>query len=175
MEEEKAKEEEVKGPEKKPKLRVGDIIPFKESVKDDIISTMKVLDQLSLDYTKLEDPFTLDQLKRDFNAHLQRFAVLYSKVKVFKSSNHTYLEEARKRIKSEALSQMVNRKIPITTAKELVYSDDYYMERLDLIEEIMKVFIRTELVYERYSQTLQCIIQSVSLLGKVMDRDTKIS
>lgn len=159
--------EELKG------LRVGDLIPLKQRVKDDLISTMETLDNLTALYFKLEDPLALDKLKREYNAHLQRYAVLFSKIKVFKGSNHTYLEHERKRVKADCMKRMISNKMAKTDARDLVYDDEQYVKYVDLIRDIMKLFIKAELMYDRYSQTLQCIIQSISLTGKIMERDVK--
>ena len=86
------------------KLKVSDIIPLKEETRDELISTMKELDRLSQEYYLIEDPFELDRLKREFNVYLQRFAVLFSKIKIFKSSTHTYLEGEIRNFKKASLS-----------------------------------------------------------------------
>ena len=166
--------EEEKLPEGK--LKVTDIIPsFKEEYSKDILNLIQILDGLSENYKSIEDPFALDNLKREYNGYLQRFAFLVSRVKTFKRSNHTYLEEVRKKIKAEAIKRMLDRKISITSAKELVYADEYYSDRMSLIDEISRMFIRTEMAYDSYSQTLQCIIQSISLHRTTMERDMKIT
>lgn len=154
------------------KLKVGDIVrDFKESDLKGIVDSMKVLNNICKDYADIKSIRSaneMDTLKRDFIGHFQHFAEMFSKVKRYKGSSHTYLEEERKRIKSEAIRKMLESKEAnnVTAAKELVYSYDYYIDRIDLLQDLLKFFIKTENMYDYYSDTLQCIIQSISVAGK---------
>ena len=162
------------GKKEEKELKVNDVVPgFSEKLRNEIISTIKVLDELSTRYLNMEDPFELYNLKKHFNAHLQRFATLFSQVKIFKGSQHVYLEEERKRLKAETFEILKTKGVNKTEAEKLVYAEAYYIERLDMIRNVAKLLIKTELLYDRYDQTLQCIIQSISLHKSVMEKDMK--
>lgn len=156
----------------KTKVKVTDIIDFKASHLEEILKLAETLDKLRSDYKLLNDPFSLDQLKIEFDGHLSRFGELYSKTKAYKDSTHVYFEQERKRIKADTLKQMTG---TVTSKKDSVYAHPYYVERMNLIIELRKAFIKIENQYTGFNRTYQSIIQTISLHSKNMEREIKSS
>lgn len=147
-------------------LRVSDLIPFNEESYQEILSTIEVLSALTEDYRNTYHLEKLETIKREFNAYLERFAVLYSQTKAYKGDTHTYLSEHRKRFKGETMKILLDEGYNSTSADKIVYSHPYYVKRLNLLEDITEFFIRTEELYTRFNYTLQCIVQSISVASK---------
>ena len=153
--------------EQEEQLKVSDLIPFEQESYQEIIATIKVLSNLTEEYRQTYSLDKMETIKREFNAYLERFAVLYSQTKAYKGDTHTYLSEHRKRFKGETMDILMNKDgYNATAAEKLVYSHPYYTKRLDLLEDITEFFIRTELLFDRYNVTLQSIIQSISVASR---------
>jgi hypothetical protein len=60
---------------------------------------------------------------------------------------------------------MVDKK-NITAAKELVYDTEFYKDRIEVIQSLIRFFIKTENMYDYYTSVFQSIIQSVSIASK---------
>ncbi|MEX0597431.1 MAG: hypothetical protein WD512_13130 [Candidatus Paceibacterota bacterium] len=154
------------------KLRVSDIVKgFEKEDLEKLKDSMKILNDICDEYSDIESIISahdLDELKRKFVGHFQFFSKMFSKVKRYKGASHTYLEEERKRIKAEAIENMLEGGDAknITAAKELVYSFNYYVERIDLLQSLLEFFIKSENMYDYYLNTLQSIIQSISVASK---------
>lgn len=157
MEENKPEQEEV--------LSVKDLVKFSQGDYDNTVLMMKELDTLGREYISLLDspsPERLEAIKRVYGGYLTTLSTYFAKVKAFKF-NGDYLEEQRKRVKSETISLIVSRdKISTAAAEKLVYAEPYYKKRVELMEDLKKFFIRVELKYDRYRDTSRDLYQSVS-------------
>lgn len=158
------------------KLKVSDLVDIS---KEDYIATnniIKILKDLSGQYhtmTDFYDPHQLEIIKRQFDSQMQSLAVYYAKIKKFKGSSHTYLDEVRKKIKGEALDILLSEGVKVTSAESLVYKTDYYVKRINLMEDIKEFMIMTELMYDRFDSTFNSIIQSYSTARKEFDNSRK--
>lgn len=160
--------------ENREEIKVSDLINFRESDTKSITDSLKVLQDISLEYRNVDDTHSLEDIKKRLNAELQYFATLYSKVKVYKGSNHTYLEDVLKTIKGETISHLLNENVRITAAEQLYYNQPYYKNRLEVILKLKGFFIKVEELYNIYNGTLQCVIQSISVASKEM-QNSKMS
>lgn len=147
-------------------IKVKDIIPLGDSTVQKLDDVMDKLEALSKNYGASYDIATLETLKREFNANLQYMAGLYAKIKVYKGPNHTYLENAIKRIKAEAMDIIISEGGNITSAEKRVYAHWYYTERIAVAESIVQFCIKVELKYEQYNNTLSSLVQSISVANK---------
>ncbi len=150
-------------------VKVSDLISLTEKDYRDTNDLLKKLTELSNEYhnmTDMYDPNLLEVIKRKFNSYMQRLAVCYSKIKKYKGSQHVYLDEARKKIKGEALQILLDEGAKVTSAETLVYKTRYYTERIKLMEDIKEFMIKTELLYERFEYTFSSIVQSYSAARK---------
>lgn len=158
------------------KLKVSDLVDIS---KEDYIATnniIKILKDLSNQYhtmTDFYDPHQLEIIKRQFDSQMQSLAVYYAKIKKFKGSSHTYLDEVRKKIKGEALDILLSEGVKVTSAESLVYKTDYYVKRINLMEDIKEFMIMTELMYDRFDSTFNSIIQSYSTAKKEYENSKK--
>lgn len=150
-------------------IKVEDIVDFKQETVKEITQCCKKLDALCMQYSEIEGISAisdLEILKRKFVGEFQYFAKLFSNVKKYKGASHTYLEDQRKQIKAEGINLIMVDKKNITAAKELVYDTEFYKERIEVIQSLIKFFIKTENMYDYYTSVFQSIIQSVSIASK---------
>lgn len=155
--------------EEKIPLKVDDIVKnFTEKNKKDTEVYLNALSKLQAEYSNMEDmasPERLEQIKREMGSYLSSLSTSYSKIKCYKS-NHEYLEEERKQIKSDAVRLIVDRdNLSVAAAEKIVYSEQYYKERVELLQRLKRFFWNVELKYQRYSETLRDIYQSISQLS----------
>lgn len=151
----------------KTSLKVSDVLPtLNQKLVDNIALSIKKLSELSIEYMRVTSLFDLEALKKEYNSELIYFAELYSKTRAFKGNNHVYLEREIKELKSITIDMLLKEGVNSTKAETLVYSHPYYTERLNLFKKIMSFLITTEEKYARFEQTLNCIIQSISIYGK---------
>ena len=149
-------------------LRVGDIV--KNFSEKDKKNTELILDKLSVlgrEYANMEDtatPERLEEIKRELGSYLTSLSTYLAKVKCYKFNND-YLEEERKQIKSEAVNMLVDNKgLSQSAAEKVVYAEDYYKQRVELLQQLKKFFWNVELKYDRYKDVLRSVYQSVSIL-----------
>ena len=152
------------------KLKVSDLVDFQKEDYDLAKSTIADLKELSNTYSETigaTDPSSLDELKRQFVSHMGTLTAIYAKVKAFKGSNHSYLEDARKQFKAETLKILINDEgTKITEAKEVAYAHPYYVERITLTEKIRKFFIEVDEMHEFFTNVLSLMQQTISIVSK---------
>lgn len=157
-------------------LRVSDLINLSQSDYEETNLILKNLLTLSAEYhnmVDMYDPNQLEIIKRKFDSQMQHLATYYAKIKKFKGSQHVYLDEIRKKIKGEALQLLLDEGQKVTSAESLVYKTDYYVKRINLMENIKEFMLKTEMLYERFEATFNAIIQSYSTAKKEMDNNRK--
>jgi histidinol phosphatase-like PHP family hydrolase len=150
-------------------LKISDVISgISEKDVNDITECIKNLALLRQQYQKIYGPQELDNLKREFIAHLQRLGYLYSKIRVYKGGNHNYCEEELKRVKSETMKDLKDsfRATTMSDAERLYPLDPTYQEKVAVIRAASKIFTKTETLYSHFNVVLQAIIQSISVAGK---------
>lgn len=157
------------------KIKTTDIVPITPGTINSIDTTITELQRMSKAYQEMNDLASLEKLKREFNGQLQYLAMLFSRIKRFKGPNHTYLESALKRIKSETIDILIANGRSATAAEKEVPSHPYYVERMEVAEKIIQYCIKVELLYENFNYTLQCIVQSVSLASKEFSNSKIVS
>ncbi len=92
---------------------------------------------------------------------------VYAKVKAFKGSNQSYLEDARKQFKAETLKILINDEgVKITEAKEVAYAHPYYIQRITLTEKIRSFFIEVDEMHEFFTNVLSLMQQTISIVSK---------
>lgn len=148
------------------RIKVSDIIDLSNKTIENMDATIKRLKELTDDYYRSDDITSLEKIKREFVSQLQYMASLFSHVKKYKGSNHTYLESAIKRIKAEAIDILMANGSKVTVAEREVYAHPYYTDRMAVAEQLIRLFIKFELLYDQFSATLQCIVQSISVANK---------
>ena len=157
-------------------LKVSDLVDLS---KEDYVQTNILLNNLlslSNEYhnmVDMYDPNQLEIIKRKFDGYMQNLAVSYAKIKKFKGSQHVYLDEVRKKIKGEAMQLLLDEGQKVTSAETLVYKTDYYVKRVNLMEDIKEFMLKTELLYERFEYTFNAIIQSYSTARKEFESSKK--
>lgn len=159
-----------------PTLKVSSLVDLSKETYTETHEVIKNLSNLSAEYhsmTDFYDPYELERIKRQFDSYMQNFAVYYAKVKKFKGSQHVYLDEVRKKIKAEALQQLLDEGAKVTAAESLVYKSEYYVTRVNLMEDIKEFMIKVELLYDRFNGTFQSIIQSCSVARKEYENAKK--
>ncbi len=153
-------------------LKVSDLVDLS---KEDYVNTNNILNNLlSLskeyhDMADMYDPNQLEIIKRKFDSQMQHLSTYFAKIKKFKGTQHVYLDEVRKKIKGEALQILLDEGHKVTSAESLVYQTDYYVKRINLMENIKEFMIKTELLYERFEATFNSIIQSYSTAKRELD------
>lgn len=150
---------------KEVELKVSDLVPLSKETYVETSKVIKALQGLSAEYHTMEDmydPHALELIKRKFDSHMQTLAVKYAAIKKFKGNQHVYLDEVRKRIKAEALQNLLDEGIKVTAADSLVYKSEYYTRRVALMEDIKEFMIMTEEMYGRFDSTFHSIVQSQS-------------
>ena len=155
-------------------LKTSDIIDFKESDFKKITDSLKILEEISKEYRRTDDVHGLEDIKKRLNAELQFFASLYAKVKVYKGTNHTYMEDVLKGIKSETINRLLDSNVKVTAAEQLYYTQPYYKNRLEVLLKIKGFFIKVEELFNIYNGTLQCVIQSISVASKEMQNSKMV-
>jgi hypothetical protein len=157
-------------------LRVSDLVKFSENDYLETKKTLKVMDEMVQEYVKSTDNLDqLEDLKKRFNGYLVYLAGYYSKIRCFRE-NFEYLEAQRKRIKSEAIEDLIRSsetKLTQSAAEKVVYSHSYYTERISLLEQLKRFFYLTEFSYNNYQDVQRSIYQSISVLSK--ERQATIS
>lgn len=157
-------------------LKVSDLVSIS---REDYINTNNITNnllELSKEYhnmVDMYDPNQLEIIKRKFDGYMQSLSVYYAKMKKFKGSQHVYLDEVRKKIKAEALQQLLDDGHKVTSAESLVYKTEYYVKRINLMEDIKEFMIKTELLYERFEATFNAIIQSYSTARREYENNKK--
>lgn len=158
------------------KLKVSDLINL---TQEDYVQTNAILNNLlalSKEYHSMidmYDPNQLEIIKRKFDSQMQHLSPHYAKIKSFKGSQHVYLDEVRKKIKGEALQILLDEGQKVTSAETLVYKTDYYVKRINLMENIKEFMIKTELLYERFEATFNSIIQSYSMAKREYENNNR--
>ena len=158
------------------KLKVGDLVQLKKETYDDMQVVIEKLSELVKEYTLMVDdynPHMLEEIKKQFLGYLYQFTFLFAKIKCFKSANHSYLEDARKKVKAETIKILIDEGNKITQSENLVYAHPYYAERVGLMESIKEFMIRCDLLNDLYQSTFQSIVQSLSAARKEMDNTLK--
>lgn len=157
-------------------LRVSDLVKFSENDYLETKKTLRVMDEMVQEYVKSTDNLDqLEDLKKRFNGYLVYLAGYYSKIRCFRE-NFEYLEAQRKRIKSEAIEDLIRSsetKLTQSAAEKVVYSHPYYTERISLLEQLKRFFYLTEFSYNNYQDVQRSIYQSISVLSK--ERQSTIS
>jgi hypothetical protein len=147
--------------------------------QEDYLSTNSILNNLlalSKEYhsmVDMYDPNQLEIIKRKFDSQMQHLSPYYAKIKKFKGGQHVYLDEVRKKIKGEALQILLDEGSKVTSAETLVYKTDYYVKRINLMENIKEFMIKTELLYDRFESTFNAIVQSLSSARKEFENNKK--
>lgn len=157
-------------------LRVSDLINLSQEDYEQTNIILKNLLNLSAEYhdmVDMYDPNQLEIIKRKFDSQMQHLSPYYAKIKKFKGSQHVYLDEIRKKIKGEALQLLLDEGQKVTSAESLVYKTDYYVKRINLMENIKEFMLKTEMLYERFEATFNAIIQSYSTARKEMEASKK--
>ena len=150
-------------------LKVSDLVKFSEKDYLETKKTLGVMDEMVREYVKGTDSLDeLENLKRRFNGYLVYLAGYYSKIRCFRE-NFEFLEAQRKRIKSEAIEDLIKHseeKISQSAAEKVVYSHPYYIERITLLEQLKRFFYLVDLSYQNYQDVQRSIYQSISVLSK---------
>lgn len=150
-------------------VRISDLIRFSEVDYKETKKTLATMNEMVREYVaNKENLDELEGLKRRFNSYLVYLATYYSKIRCFRE-NFEYLEAQRKRIKSESIDHIMKNseeKISISAAEKVVYSSQYYIDRITLIEQLKQFFYLVDLSYQNYQDTQRSIYQSISLLSK---------
>jgi cell fate (sporulation/competence/biofilm development) regulator YlbF (YheA/YmcA/DUF963 family) len=152
-------------------LKVSDLILFSEDDFKELKLHIDGMSKLIESYgdTNTQDLEGLEDIKKSMIGKMQRFTELYAKVRAYKGSSHEYLDEQRKRFKSQAIKRMMDEpdmKKSITKAKELVYDYPFYVERYELTESIRKFFIKVDELHSYYNDVLRAITQTISVGAK---------
>ena len=151
------------------KLKVSDLVDFKEADYKLGKSTIKELKELSNEYsnsTDSTDPNELDLIKRKFISHMATLTQVYSKVKAFKGANHSYLEDARKQFKAEAYLKLRDEGVGSTEANTTVYGTEYFKERIELMEKLRQFFVEVDEMHNFFNNVLQYMQQTISIISK---------
>ena len=160
----------------KNKLKVSDLVNLSQQDYIQTNEVIKVLTGLSSEYhnmVDMYDPNQLEIIKRKFDSNMQSLAVYYAKIKKFKGSTHTYLDEVRKKIKGEALQLLLDEGQKVTSAETLVYKTEYYVNRVELMEDIKEFMIKVEELYSRFDSTFNSIVQSYSAARREFENNKK--
>ena len=157
-------------------LKVSDLINLSQEDYEQTNMILKSLLNLSSEYhnmVDMYDPNQLEIIKRKFDSQMQHLSSYYAKIKKFKGGQHVYLDEVRKKIKGEALQLLLDEGHKVTSAETLVYKTDYYVKRINLMENIKEFMIKTELLYDRFEATFNAIIQSYASARKEYDNSKR--
>ena len=153
-------------------IKTTDIVPhYKEAYFKEAKSTLAALSKCTDTYIKMDNLYDvegLETVKREMVGHLELLGAHYARVKRYKTMGD-YLEESRKRIKSETVAYIVGNsstKISTNQAEKVVYEHPQYVEKLAMIQQIRGFFFEVEERYHRYVDTLNNVRQSISLCRK---------
>lgn len=140
--------------------RLSGIINFDYDVLYQISDIFDIIDGAVTEYLSLTcDLESLEHNKIKIAGNLVYLSRLFGEVKRFKGNNHTFLEDARKRVKALCLKEMEG---SITANRELVYDYPKFVEKLEAIEHLKKKFITIEELFKSYERIFQSITQSIS-------------
>lgn len=151
-------------------LKTQDIIPnYKDKYYIQAKETLQKLKTLSAEYSGLDNLYDMDsmeRIKRQMTAQLELLGEHYARVKSYKSIGD-YLEEQRKALKADTVGIIVDgSSVSVNQAEKLVYGHQYYKDRMSLIIQLRRFFILVETMYERHTDTLNNLRQSISLCRK---------
>lgn len=150
-------------------LKVSDLVSFSEKDYEETKRVLNIMNGMVKEYVENIDNLDgLEELKRRFNSYLVYLAQYYAKVKCFRE-NFEFLDSQRKRIKSQAIEHLIKNseeKITISAAEKVVYSYQFYIERVTLLEKLKAFFYLVDLQYSNYQDCQRSIYQSISLLSK---------
>ena len=156
--------------DKEENLKVSDLVDFREQDYNLALAEMKSLDELCAEYSTLTKgqkiPDELEALKGKFVSHMSTLTDIYSKVKAFKGSNHTFLEDARKQFKAEAIIRLRDEGVRATEANNIVYASEYYKKRVRLMEKLKNFFINVDEKHDFYTNVLSYLSQTISIVSK---------
>jgi DNA repair ATPase RecN len=141
-------------------------VKLREQDYTDIAECISKLQDMTEQYRNCYDLNALETLKREFNSYLQRLTTLYPLTKKYKGSNHTYLEDAIKKLKAETTDLLLHSGKNVTQSEKLLYDHPLYKEQKKTIDTIIGLFIKVEVLHENFNTTLQSIVQSISVLSK---------
>ena len=153
------------------KLVVSDLVDFPEERVKEIQQALAELRLHTATYVGMDDLYDLEgleRLKRNMVAQLELLSAHFSVTKKFKTMGD-YLEETRKFLKSQAIQVVIaesKEKISINQAEKAVYACNYYIEGVSLMSKVKAFFIRVEVMYNFYQNTLSNVVQSISLCKK---------
>jgi hypothetical protein len=152
------------------KVTVSDLVPnYSKKHFDEATAIMQELHEDTMAYASLDNLYdleTMERLKRSMVGHLEFLGEHYARVKKFKTIGD-YLEETRKSIKAEAIDLIVNEEgLSVNQAEKVVYNNEFYKERVEAMQQLKAFFIKVEVMYERYTDVLNNIRQSLSLVRK---------
>ena len=155
---------------KNKEIKVGDLVPnYSEKHYKEATEVLKCLHEDTMSYASLDNLYdmeTMERIKRTMVGNLELLGEHYARVKKFKTIGD-YLEEVRKAVKAEAIEVICDEQgISINQAEKVVYNHPYYKERVEVMQQLKSFFILVEIKYERYSDTLNNIRQSLSLVRK---------
>lgn len=146
---------------------VTDVVSLPKKYFDSVSEVLDKMKALGEEYQSSTDNLSrLEEIKKEMNGWLQNFAELFSTVKALKGTNHVYLENAVKKIKADAMEQLLEQGLKITAAEKLIYNSEYFEAHMQVANKLIKYCVNMELMYEHYTTTLSCITQSISILGK---------
>lgn len=152
-----------------PPVKISDLIRFSENDYKETKKTLATMNLMVTEYMENKDNLDeLEGLKRRFNSYLVYLATYYSKIRCFRE-NFEYLEAQRKRIKAESIEHIMKNseeKTSISAAEKIVYSSQYYIDRVNVIEQLKQFFYLVDLSYQNYQDVQRSIYQSISLLSK---------
>ena len=133
----------------------------------DLINCLAKLKDLSeCYYSEVMDLHTLESFKREFLGNLQYFTELSARVKAKKAGSFGFLDEDRKRIKSEIVEFLVSEGNKVTTAEKLVYSDSRYKSRYKSLSQTREFYIKIEDLHKHFYRVLDSVVQSISVAAK---------
>lgn len=151
-------------------IKVRDIVEYlTEKNVEDISKSLARLSGIAAEYYNQEDIYDvelLEKLKRRLVGELLYLNTLYNITKSQKDATHTYMSEARKRIKAEAINVLLAEGKKITLAETLVYASPYYTVRIEVLEALKRFCIKVENLRDTYESVLNSVIQSVSISSK---------
>jgi len=158
------------------KIKVSDIIPYPKDLDNKMLEQIKRLGELKDAYMSAGDNIhTLEEIKREIVGILAYLSTLYGKIKRFKGSNHTFMEEERKVLKARVIKKLVDGGMSFTTADKLCYDDDEYKDYSATMGRMKEIFTGYEAVVDIYQYVLQSVIQSISVLSKEKSNYNNVS
>ena len=151
-------------------IKVRDIVEhLTEKNVEDISNSLARLSGIAAEYYKQEDIYDVDmleRLKRRLVGELLYLNTLYNITKGQKDESFTYMTSARKRIKAEAITKLLEEGKKVTMAETLVYAHPYYTARMEVLEALKRFCIKVENLRDTYESVLNAVIQSVSISSK---------